>query len=50
MVSGNLNAPVPPVLRLGLPTVHEREVFGCEEEGSRLLNDVVLPASASGYV
>ena len=42
MVGGNLKALVPPVSRLGLPTVHEREVFGYEEEGSRVLNDVVF--------
>jgi hypothetical protein len=35
MVGGNLKALVPPVSRLGLPTAHEREVFGYEEEDSR---------------
>jgi hypothetical protein len=42
MVGGNLKALVPPVSHLGLPTVHEREVFGYEEDGSRVLNDVVF--------
>ena len=42
IVGGNLTAQVPPVSRLGLPTVHEHEVFGYEEEGSRVLNDVVF--------
>ena len=42
MVGGNLKALVPPISRLGLPTVRECEVFGYEEEESRLLNDVVF--------
>jgi hypothetical protein len=42
MVGGNLKALVPPISRLGLPTVEERQVFRYEEEGSRVLNDVVF--------
>jgi hypothetical protein len=42
MVGGNLKALVPPVSRVGLPTVQEREVFGYQEAGSRVLNDVVF--------
>jgi Chemotaxis phosphatase CheX len=42
MVGGNLKALVPPVSRLGLPTVLAREVFGYEEEGSRVLNDMIF--------
>jgi hypothetical protein len=42
MIGGNLKALVPPVSRLGLPAVHERKVFGYQEEGSRVLNDVVF--------
>ena len=42
MVGGNLKALAPPVSRLGLPTVHERQIFAYEEEGSRVLNDVIF--------
>ena len=42
MIGGNLKALVPPISRLGLPTVEVDQVFGAEEEGSRVLNDVVF--------
>jgi hypothetical protein len=42
VVGGNLKALVPPISRLGLPTVHGREAFGFDEEESRVLNDVVF--------
>jgi hypothetical protein len=42
MVGGNLKALVPPVSQLGFPSVHQQQNFGYEEEGSRVLNDVVF--------
>jgi chemotaxis protein CheX len=42
MVGGNLKALVPPVSRLGLPTVHEDESLAAEDGGARVLNDVIF--------
>jgi Chemotaxis phosphatase CheX len=48
IVGGNLKALVPPVSRLGLPTVLEREVFGYEEGARECSTTWSSPASVSG--